>query len=423
MKKILPSLITGSLVLTAVNVLADDAAINSDQRYSHEAMDALTDDAGAIESLTDAGAIESLTGYNVNESALTKSTGIEFGGWASGGVTYASHNNPSNSNSPISFNDRINEFQFNQLNLFMEKAVEKGDSWDFGGRADWMYGMDSTKTQALGWDNKIMVEDKSSYYSVAFPQAYAEIYAPFGNGITAKVGHFYTLIGYEVVTSPDNFFYSHAYTMLYGEPFTHTGALLSYDINDMVSVTGGAVMGWDNFRESPGAWDFLGSVSVKPDDDTSIVTSLITGDTLFGGELRNTTMYSIVLSHDFTDKLHYVAQHDYGVAQSTPNSIHADWYGINQYLTYDINDKLAAGLRAEWFRDADGYRTGADGSFYAVSAGVNYSPLSWLKLRPELRYDNFAADNGAAANGMATPFDGGNENDQIGVAMDMIVTF
>lgn len=178
MKKILPSLITGSLVLTAVNVLADDAAINSDQRYSHEAMDALTDDAGAIESLTDAGAIESLTGYNVNESALTKSTGIEFGGWASGGVTYASHNNPSNSNSPISFNDRINEFQFNQLNLFMEKAVEKGDSWDFGGRADWMYGMDSTKTQALGWDNKIMVEDKSSYYSVAFPQAYAEIYAP-----------------------------------------------------------------------------------------------------------------------------------------------------------------------------------------------------------------------------------------------------
>ena len=394
MKKILPSLITGSLVLTAVNVLADDA-----------------------------GAIESLTGYNVNESALSKSTGLEFGGWASGGVTYASHNNPSNSNSPISFNDRINEFQFNQLNLYMEKAVEKGDSWDFGGRADWMYGMDSTKTQALGWDNKIMVEDKSSYYSVAFPQAYAEIYAPFGNGITAKVGHFYTLIGYEVVTSPDNFFYSHAYTMLYGEPFTHTGALLSYDINDMVSVTGGAVMGWDNFRESPTAWDFLGSVTVKPDDNTSIVTSLISGDTLFGGELRNTTMYSIVLSHDFTDKLHYVAQHDYGVAQSTPNSIHADWYGINQYLTYDINDKLAAGLRAEWFRDADGYRTGADGSFYAVSAGVNYKPVSWFKLRPELRYDNFAADNGAAANGMATPFDGGNENDQIGVAMDMIVTF
>lgn len=394
MKKILPSLITGSLVLTAVNVLADDA-----------------------------GAIESLTGYNVNESALSKSTGLEFGGWASGGVTYASHNNPSNSNSPISFNDRINEFQFNQLNLYMEKAVEKGDSWDFGGRADWMYGMDSTKTQALGWDNKIMVENKPSYYSTAFPQAYAEIYAPFGNGITAKIGHFYTLIGYEVVTSPDNFFYSHAYTMLYGEPFTHTGALLSYDINDMVSVTGGAVMGWDNFRESPTAWDFLGSVTVKPDDNTSIVTSLISGDTLFGGELRNTTMYSIVLSHDFTDKLHYVAQHDYGVAQSTPNSIHADWYGINQYLTYDINDKLAAGLRAEWFRDADGYRTGADGSFYAVSAGVNYKPVSWFKLRPELRYDNFAADNGAAANGMATPFDGGNENDQIGVAMDMIVTF
>ena len=391
MKKILPSLITGSLALTAINVLADDA-----------------------------GVIESLTGYNVNESALTKSTGIEFGGWASGGVTYASHNSPSNSNAPISFNDRINEFQLNQLNLFMEKAITKGDSWDFGGRADFMFGTDSRKTQALGWDNKIMTDPR--FYDVAFPQAYAEVYAPFGNGITAKVGHFYTLIGYEVVTSPDNFFYSHAYTMLYGEPFTHTGALLSYDINDMVSVTGGAVMGWDNFREAAGAWDFLGSVTVTPDDDTSIVASLITGDTLVGDTVRNTTMYSIVLSHDFTDSLHYVAQHDYGTAQDT-GVTQGNWYGINQYLTYDINDKLAAGLRAEWFRDSDGYRTGADGSFYAVSAGVNYSPVSWFKLRPELRYDNFAADSGAAANGMATPFDAGNENDQIGVAMDMIVTF
>lgn len=398
MKKILPSLITSGLAVTALHVNADDA-----------------------------GMIESLSGYNVNESAFTKSTGINVGGWASGGVTYASHNNKDESNAPISFNDRVNTFQLNQLNLFAERAVNKGDKWDFGGRVDFMFGTDSRKTQATGWDNKIIPAEDEGYYDVAFPQAYAEIYAPFGNGITAKIGHFYTLIGYEVVTSPDNFFYSHAYTMLYGEPFTHTGALLSYDINDFVSITGGAVMGWDNFRENPGAWNFLGGVTLKPDDDTSLAVMMISGDKL-ENEARNTTMYSVVLQHNFTDKFHYVLQHDFGVEQKNPaTGTDTDWYGINQYLTYDINDKLAAGVRAEWFRDGQGVRTGlldsatqtfnVGGNYYAVTAGLNYSPLSWLKLRPEVRYDWFDA------NGATQAFDGGTENDQIAVAMDMIVAF
>ncbi|MCQ8102774.1 porin [Methylomonas sp. SURF-2] len=406
MKKIIPSLITSGLALAAASAQADDA-----------------------------GMIESLSGYNVNESAFTKSTGINIGGWASGGITYASHNSFTNSNAPISFNDRINEFQLNQLNLFIEKAVNKGDKWDFGGRVDFMFGTDSRKTQATGWDDRMIPRNNGlspgegeRFYDVAFPQAYAEIYAPFGNGITAKIGHFYTLIGYEVVTSPDNFFYSHAYTMLYGEPFTHTGALLSYDINDNISVTAGAVMGWDNFRANPGAWNFLGSASYTTDDDnTSLTVAMISGDKV-ENEARNTSMYSVVLQHNFTENLHYVLQHDFGVEQRHPGvGRDADWYGINQYLTYDINDKLSAGLRGEWFRDGMGVRTGildsatqttfVGGNYYAVTAGLNYKPMSWLKLRPEVRYDWFDA------NGNAQAFDAGTENDQIAVSMDMIVAF
>jgi hypothetical protein len=55
------------------------------------------------------------------------------------------------------------------------------------------------------------------------PQAYVETNLPIGKGLSVKVGHFYTLLGYEVVTAPDNFFYSHSYSMQYGEPFTHWG--------------------------------------------------------------------------------------------------------------------------------------------------------------------------------------------------------
>jgi hypothetical protein len=79
--------------------------------------------------------------------------------------------------------------------------------------------------------------------------------------LSIKVGHFYTTIGYEVVTAPDNFFYSHAYTMQYVESFTHTGVLASYSVSDSVSKTGGITRGWDNFSESGKNESFLGAVA------------------------------------------------------------------------------------------------------------------------------------------------------------------
>jgi hypothetical protein len=365
------------------------------------------------------GIYRALTDTSINDTQILKDWGIEIGGWAAAGITYASHNNDSHSNDPISFNDRINEVLLNQTNLYIERAVNSsGSDWDVGGRVDFMFGTDARKTQATGLDDQILgsLNDKTfNYYDVAFPQAYMEVFAPVGNGLTAKLGHFYTTIGYEVVTAPDNFFYSHAYTMLYAEPFTHTGALFSYPINDNVSVSAGAVTGWDNFDRNGGDWSFLGGVNLTSDDEkTSLATTLITGENNRDDSIsENTTMYSIVLSHDFLDDFHYVLQHDFGTIAGAD----ADWYGINQYLTYDINDQLAAGLRAEWFSDNGGRINTFRANYYAISAGVNYAPLPFLKFRPEVRYD------WADTNGAGDVYDVGNENDQIAVSMDMILTF
>jgi len=43
-----------------------------------------------------------------------------------------------------------------------------------------------------------------------------------GGHLTVRMGHFYTILGYETVTAPKNFFYSHAaptgtsYRLVYG---------------------------------------------------------------------------------------------------------------------------------------------------------------------------------------------------------------
>ncbi len=359
----------------------------------------------------DPGAIEALSGFNINESSFMQETGFTVGLWASAGV---SGNSNGNSNDPVLFNDKVNEFNLNQLNFFIERAVNtEGDSWDIGGRMDFMYGTDARFTQASGWDNKWNNHNKGGYYDIAMPQLYVEIFAPIGNGITAKLGHFYTTIGNEVVTSPDNFFYSHAYTMLYAEPFTHTGALFSYDINDNFSINGGAVMGWDNMTENAGAWSFLGGASWTSDSQASSVTVQLISGNQSDTENGNTTMYSIVATHDFTDSFHYLLQHDFGT-QKYANGDSDNWFGINQYFTYDLNDKLSVGLRAEWFNDKANARVSVRGANYlAASVGINYSPVSWFKVRPEVRYD-WADEN---------VFNGGADNDQIAIAMDMIVTF
>lgn len=356
-----------------------------------------------------------------------------------GGVTYASPNRADHNNAPLSFNDRNNEFLLNQLNFYIERAVNKGGtSWDVGGRMDFMYGTDANKTQAINYDNDWWLNEAGGYYNIAMPQLYLEIYAPFGNGISAKVGHFYTTIGYEVVPAPDNFFYSHAYTMLYGEPFTHNGVMFSYDIDDNFSINAGAVMGWDNMTTNRSAWSFLGGVNWTSNSRaTSVAVQLITGDP-DDTQSGNRTMYSIVAAHDFTDKLHYVFQHDFGTQNITRTAADSDgrvvatggpypgtepgnWFGINQYLTYDITDQIGVGLRAEWFNDKGGaQRVNAVGANYlAATFGVNYSPVPWFTFRPEVRLDwadekvfNINPETGQ-----------GVDTGMVSVAMDMVLRF
>lgn len=369
-----------------------------------------------------------------------KDYGIKWGGWLNAGVTY--NTNGSKWNGPVTFNDRNGELQMNQFYLFIQRAVNtEGDSWDIGGRFDFMLGTDAIFTQAYGsprghWDLNLYNE---RFMGIALPQAYAEIFMPFGNGITAKIGHFYTIIGNEVVTAPDNFFYSHAYTMQYGEPFTHTGVLLSYPVDDNWSLSGGVVTGsdfggWDGaFDKGLGNWNGIGGVTWTSDDKgTSVFVSGTTGATS-EQDSNNWSMYSLVIKHDIMEGLHYTFQHDHGFANKVGGGPEdATWYGINQYLTYDIMDNLGVGIRAEWFRDDDGFRvaspartlTYAPGanSYYAFTAGLNWKPLSWVIVRPNVRYDwadkADAFDNGGGDTGYAA-----TRGDQFLFSTDVVISF
>jgi hypothetical protein len=301
---------------------------------------------------------------------------------------------------------------------------------------------------------------------VALPQAYAEIYAPIANGLTVKAGHFYTPIGYESVPAPNNFFYSHAYTMQYGEPFTHTGVLTNYNVNKNIvfmsgAITGSGTGGWDgNFNRNMSNWGGIGGVTYTTDDKRSSLNIAGTGSEQSARNNAFWGMYSVVAKHMITPKTHFILQHDHGYADNIRvNGIQqqAQWYGVNTHLYQDVLHDLSIGIRGEWFRDAQGFRvtnpgrvsaaTGTDNQsfaihgagasgglalgmpadYYAVTIGANWKPAKRLKIdtkalqqfnvRPNIRYDRADSLSQAAYR----PF--GGQKDQVLFSMDFTLPF
>lgn len=312
----------------------------------------------------------------------------EHGGWSAGGWVSVGYHSAA---LPL-FNSRPDEVQLHQAWLFAEKAIDTSNGFDIGGRIDYLYGTDSQDTQAFGiandhWDNGW---DNGPDYGHAIPQLYAEV--GYGD-LSVKLGHFYTIIGWEVVQATGNFFYSHAYTMYNSEPFTHTGALATYSASDDITIYGGYTLGWDSGFEDNGD-SFLGGISASLTDKLTVTYATVFG--VFGDDIDGDNtgrreqgyMQSIVADYAVSDSLQYIFQSDWLDTESQDafgNVPVRETFGINQYLIKTLSDCWAIGGRFEWWNaEFDG--TGAS-DIYALTLGANYKPHANVTVRPEIRFD------------------------------------
>ena len=350
---------------------------------------------------------------------------ICFESWIAQGATLNTHSPRNRSNYPVAFNDRSNDYQMNQFYLLLERAADSdGYCWDVGGRVDLLYGTDSAFTTARGLesDGDFSPKWNSRRYGLTMPQAYLEIASPWRNGLSAKIGRFYTLLGYEGVPAVDNFFYSHSYSMLYGEPFTHTGALCSAKLGT-ITFHGGITRGWDNWEDNNNDFAALaGADWTSCDGRTAIAFAMHLGRERDEppGSTDLLTAWSLVVQQRLSRRLQYVAQWDYAVDErGGVDSNDAKWYGLNQYLFYTINPCWKAGLRYEWFWDEDGMRVDPGrhrGDYMAWTVGLNYTPNDHVTVRPEVRVDRVDTAG-------YTPYADGRRGDQTVLACDLIYRF
>jgi hypothetical protein len=364
---------------------------------------------------------------------------FNFGAWANGGYTYNPSNPSSGFNGPYNSVYRANQGMFNQAYVFAEWLLPLDGSFGFGARVDGLWGSDYYLAQSTGFEKNqdgSFKWNSNQFYGFAIPQ----IYGQFGaNDLNVKVGHFYTIIGYESVQATNNFFYSKSYSYQFGQPFTHWGALGFVQLNDNIQLQAGAHTGWDTLDTTADHVSFLGGIKYTSDFKDWWTSFAITsgqdpanpaGNPLVRNIFTNRTRYSFLVDLQLTENLEYVFHHYLGLQEQgspNPDNQTAVWLGIDQYLYYKINEKWKAGGRFEWFRDDDGTRVGLTlpnnpnsaplpGNYFSATVGLNYSPIPNLIVRPEVRWD-FANDT------VVAPFNDGTRNNQFMAGIDVILRY
>ncbi len=366
-------------------------------------------------------------------------------GWLAQGYTWNPQQPVNRFNLPVTFNDRANEYQMNQLYLrFGRSVVPNAGQLQLGGQVDLLYGTDYFFTTSRGletdengsptWNSEDGPRgDGAALYGLAMPQLYADVFVPIGDGVTVRMGHFYTTMGYETVTSPHNFFYSHSYAKQYAEPFTHTGVVAFVPMSPQLRMHGGFTQGWNNWEDVNNQLGFLGGFDfTRSDGRSSLALTIHAGREDDLGE-NDRFAYSLVYQHHLSGCVTYVFQHDFGTEQGAElqrNGLDtARWYGINQYLMVNMTPTSSVGLRVEWFRDQDNARVLAipiddqvqGGNYSALSLGLNLRPTTDLVIRPELRWD--WSDVKAPGLDIGGPFDDFSQTNQALLATDVIWTF
>ncbi|MBK9113764.1 MAG: porin [Nitrospira sp.] len=353
-------------------------------------------------------------------------------GWVDGGYTYNASNPRSNFSGPYNAIDRDIPV-LNQLYMIVEKPLTAtGSNWGIGGRLDFMYGYDYFLTQSNGVERRENGAQRwnaqGQHYGLAMPQAYAEI----GNQtFSVKVGHFYTIIGYEGVPSINNFFYSKSFAYQFAGPFTHWGGLATWHLNDRITLQGGLVNGWDSLDRTKDSTTGLASIKyTAPENLWSLSFSMVTGNepNAVATQFETRTRYSLIFTAHPAERWEYVFHHHYAYQnQGKVDGGTARWYGIDNYLYYALTDQWRAGLRFEWMRDEAGTRVGGNpvrdnpnlgpfaGSFYSLSAGLNYRPHPNVLIRPEVRADWF--------DGQRSPYNDGLNKNQVLAAINGTLQF
>src|SRR5262249_27793756 len=150
------------------------------------------------------------------------------------------------------------------------------------------------------------------------------------------------------------------------------------------------MLGSDIFIDSADNPTYMGSIKwVQPGQRQSALFSVILGNGRFDQRhnFHNPEIFDLVYTRKINQRLNYNFESLFGFTTNVPDIGTAWWFGVVNYLTYDMTPRLSTTTRVEFFDDAQGQRTGFRGLYSTWTSGLNFRPRRDIILRPEIRYD------------------------------------
>lgn len=311
--------------------------------------------------------------------------------------------------------DDPGELELRQAVIVVEREPPEGAELGLGGRFKLLYGSDARATRAAGMDagGSDPGERFDPLEMVASVDWRGDI------PLRLEVGRFLSPHGYESAEAPANDFPSRGLHFTYGTPTTHTGARMTLHLAESAAVSYAAVRGWDNWHDENHRLSHTLGGSVSGSDGwPSVAANVTVGPEDRSGDRRrvlaDTTLAWTPKDGDTELGLSLVRGTEENAARDGEN---ARWGGFGAYASRPLWTATTGALRAEYFRDDGGSRTGTDARLASISAAVTVRPFpsfDAFALRFELRWDHSLDGR---------PFDGGRDSDQATIAIDWILEF
>ena len=351
-------------------------------------------------------------------------------------------------NLPISYDYTPNTVQLDQAVLYIERLPDEvqNDHFDWGFRISGLYGVDGRYTMAYGlFSNQLLKDNAVNIFDM--PMVYAELYFPVVQGLNIRIGRFISIPDIEAQLAPNNYTYVHSLTYTW-DNYTNTGieATLAVTKNWMIQLgltVGSDTMPWDAGARItnllPGNVLYPGTTMLK---DPGAVPSVTTGirwtsddgkddlnlvaDAINGGQwgYNNLQWIGGTYYHKFNDYWHIAVEsynlHENNVPNlnnptaaaivagggtpfspqfipfNAPNAAlcanpvvltcTAETQTFLIYVNYSPNKLNNFSLRAEWYDDMQGQRTGVASRYIDIAAAWQHWLSPQVELRPEIAY-------------------------------------
>jgi hypothetical protein len=332
---------------------------------------------------------------------IKKALGLSI--YLQGGYTYNFENPDSKENNFRVFDHKANSFTLDLAQIQFAKDAPLG---------------------GIGYKLKVSAGETAKFIhasglgmsgdEIDLTEAYIQYLAPIGKGLKFTFGKFVTCHGAEVIEAKDDPNYSRSFLFNYAIPFTHTGLIISYPFSDVLNMSVYVVNGWDNFNDNNKGKTVGASIGVSPMDQLSMIFNLMYGPEKDDNNHDNRFLFDWVGTVKPVKNLSFILNTDYATEQhSSLNGGQAEWYGFAGIARYDFSDCYSLSVRAEYFKDQDGVRTGIAQALKEITITPEIRLVQGLIVRPEYRHD-WSGER---------VFDSGNEKNQDTIALAVMYTW